>query len=97
MADQNLRLWDASDPRQITPFQIMDNLGMNVLDLAWVPPYHNAIALAGDTGEVRVVPIVNIDDMAGIIDGIILPFTRKDFTEADAIFFGVPPWVVSTT
>ena len=96
-ADQKLRLWDASDPRQITPFQIMDNLGMELLDLAWAPPYYNAIALAGDTGEVRVVPIMHVDDMAGIIDGIIMPFTRKNFTEADAIFLGVPPGVVSTT
>ena len=75
----------------------MDNLGTGIVDMAWVPPYYNAIALAGENGEVRVVPIMNVDDMAGIIDGIILPFTRKNFTEADAIFLGVPPEVVSTT
>ena len=90
LSDETLKLWDCSEPRRISSLQVVDDLGMSPLDLAWALPLSNAIVLAGDTGEVKVLPIIDIDDMAGIIDRMILPVTRRNFTEVDALVLGVP-------
>ena len=87
-------LWEApSSSKAEAPLEVTQRLdlgesGRYILSLSW-DREGQWLAAAGYGGSVKVAKVTPIDDMAAAVEGVILPFTRKEFRAEDAALLGI--------
>jgi len=93
-ADGLLLLWDVTSEASMAQPQKIDVAGPGeaVLSLAWTPD-GRSVAASGRGGFLKIIPYTPIDEMAGVLEGLLLPFTRTSFNEGDAVELNIAPGI----
>ena len=59
-------------------------------------PDGRSLAVTGEHGFVKIVPVISLEDMPDALSTILMPFTRSEFLPEDANFLTISADVMET-